>query len=132
HRMLGSRRLGERYGAAAPWLALGVALVWLVHPLQTESVTYVIQRAEALMGLFFLLTLYCAARGFESRQAGFWYFGAIVACGLGMASKEVMLSAPVLVLLYDRLFVTRSVRESLETRWAFYAGLAATWMVLVI
>ena len=40
-----------------------VALLWAVHPLQTEAVTYVIQRAESLMGLFYLLTLYCFIRG---------------------------------------------------------------------
>ena len=47
-------------GAGALTAALvvtAVALLWLVHPLQTESVTYVIQRAESLMGLFYLLTL---------------------------------------------------------------------------
>src|SRR5690606_16404025 len=42
--------------------ALAIALVWALHPLQTESVTYVIQRAESLMGLCYLLTLYCVAR----------------------------------------------------------------------
>src|SRR5437879_3357624 len=50
-RMFGSERLRERYGTAAPWLALVVAALWMVHPLQTASVTYVIQRAESLMGL---------------------------------------------------------------------------------
>src|SRR2546425_11734408 len=40
-------------------LALCIALLWAVHPLQTSAVTYVVQRAESLMGLFSLLTLYC-------------------------------------------------------------------------
>src|SRR2546426_9933310 len=52
-RMLESEKLRARYGRAAPWLAGAVAIVWTVHPLQTESVTYIIQRAESLMGLFF-------------------------------------------------------------------------------
>jgi len=43
-------------------LSFAAALLWTVHPLQTESVAYVIQRAESLMGLFFLLTLYCFIR----------------------------------------------------------------------
>jgi hypothetical protein len=47
-------------------LALAVALLWLVHPLNTEAVTYIIQRAESLMGLFYLLTLYCFIRGAKS------------------------------------------------------------------
>ncbi|HZP59876.1 MAG TPA: hypothetical protein VFB27_06085, partial [Opitutaceae bacterium] len=48
----------EIWRAQAARLAFFAALLWLVHPLQTESVTYVIQRAEALMGMFYLLTLY--------------------------------------------------------------------------
>jgi hypothetical protein len=61
-RTLLSESLRPRFGAAAPWLALVVALVWVVHPLQTAAVTYVVQRVESLMGLFYLLTLYCATR----------------------------------------------------------------------
>ena len=52
--------------AAATPLALVIALLWAVHPLQTESVTYIVQRAESLMGLFYLLTLYCFIRGADS------------------------------------------------------------------
>jgi hypothetical protein len=55
--------LRARFGSAATPLALAVALLWAVHPLLTESVTYVIQRAESLMGLCYLLTLYCFIRG---------------------------------------------------------------------
>jgi len=48
---------------SATALAFTVALLWVVHPLQTESVTSIIQRTESLMGLFYLLTLYCFIRG---------------------------------------------------------------------
>lgn len=56
-------RLNEKFGASAHWFALSISLLWIVHPLQTESVTDVIQRAESMMGLFYLLTLYCFIRG---------------------------------------------------------------------
>ncbi len=55
--------LRQRYEPRAVWLALIAALVWVVHPLNTESVTYVIQRAEALLGLWMLLMLYGWVRG---------------------------------------------------------------------
>ena len=58
---------------AAP--ALVVALLWVVHPLQTGSVTYIVQRAESLMGLFFLLTIYCAIRAREHAGRGLWTAG---------------------------------------------------------
>lgn len=122
--------LRERFGQVAWLLALAVALIWTVHPLQTESVTYIVQRAESLMGLFYLLTVYCFVRGMESRKPGGWLVLATVACLLGMASKEVMVSAPLMVLLYDRTFVAGTFRKAWQLRWRFYSGLAGTWFVL--
>jgi hypothetical protein len=122
--------LGERFGKRAPRIALAVALIWVVHPLQTASVTYIIHRAESLMGLFYLLTLYCAIRGFQSARAKNWYAMAIISCALGMGTKEVMVSAPVIVLLYDRTFVSGAFGEALRKRAGLYAGLAATWLLL--
>jgi tetratricopeptide (TPR) repeat protein len=121
--------LREKYGASAWLLALAVAVLWTVHPLQTESVTYVVQRAESLMGLFYLLTLYCFIRGTESQRPGFWFACSIMACGLGMATKEVIVSAPLMVLLYDRTFIAGNFAEAWRRRWRWYAGLACTWLV---
>ena len=126
--LLGARLRGW-YGNTAPWLALAVALLWLVHPLQTESVTYTTQRTELCMGLFFLVTLYCVIRGAESLHPGGWYAVAIVSSMLGMGSKEVMMVAPVVVLAYDRLFISQSLKETLRRRWGLYAGLAVGWLI---
>lgn len=130
-RTLLGRRLRKDCASAAPWLALAVALIWVVHPLQTQSVTYVIQRAESMMGLFYLLTLYCAIRGADSSRPGPWYVAAVAACGAGMASKAVMVTAPVLVLIYDRAFLSSSLAEAFRRRWALYVGLACTSSILV-
>ena len=54
--------LGNHFARSADGMALAVALVWIVHPLQTQAVTYIVQRCEAMMGLFFLLTLYSYVR----------------------------------------------------------------------
>jgi hypothetical protein len=125
-------RLHERFGSAALPLAMIAALVWAVHPLQTESVAYVIQRTEALAGLFFLLTLYCVLRGATSERAIIWYVASIAACLLGMATKEVMATAPVIVLLYDRTFLAGSFREAWRRRYGLYLAMAATWSVVVL
>jgi tetratricopeptide (TPR) repeat protein len=131
----------------ATWTAWAIALLFLVHPLQTQSVTYVIQRGESMMGLFYLLTLYAFIRGVDSPRRGWWFAGAIAACALGMATKAVMVTAPVMVLLYDWAFVCESgnaenrkqkwgsvflrFRVSAFLRfWRLYVGLAATWGVL--
>lgn len=123
------------YGIAARSLATGtalaVALVWAVHPLQTESVTYVVQRAESLMGLCYLLTLYCVARGAAAERSPAWYAAAVVACACGMLCKPVMVTAPIVVLLYDRAFLAGSVAGAWRARRGLYVGLFATWAILV-
>jgi len=124
-------KLRDRFAEASTSLSLAVALIWTVHPLQTQAVTYVVQRAESLMGLFYLLTLYCFIRAAPA-GAMRWYVLAVLASLSGMASKEVMVTAPLMVLLYDRTFVAGSFAQALRRRWGLYAGLAATWGLLAL
>lgn len=107
-----------------------VSMIWLVHPLQTESITYIIQRAEAIMGLFYLATLYFAIRAMASPRPIGWQIAAVLTCALGMASKEVMATAPILVAFYDRVFVSSTWREVFARRKGFYAALFGTWIIL--
>jgi tetratricopeptide (TPR) repeat protein len=129
-RTLTAAPLSERFGGAASGLAMAVALIWAVHPLLTESVSYLTQRTECLMGLFLLLTLYSAIRSASSERPGRWYAAAVAACALGMGAKEVMAIAPIVVLVCDRCFLSGSFREALRRRWPLYLGLAATWAIL--
>lgn len=129
-RTFSKTRLAERVGAAGSFLAFAVALIWAVHPLQTEAVTYIVQRTELLLGLFYLLTLYCAIRAWQSARPRFWIVAAVVSCTLGMGSKEAMISAPLMVLLYDVTLVSSSLREALRSHAKLYIGLAATWILL--
>jgi tetratricopeptide (TPR) repeat protein len=131
-RTLTTPLLRERYGAGALPMAVAVAALWTLHPLQTESVTYVIQRAESLMALFFLLTLYCAIRGATGPSPRRWQAAAVLACAVGIGAKEVTAVAPIVVLLYDRTFLAGSFREALRQRWGFYLALAATWGVFAL
>ena len=124
------RPFRDKYARAAPWLAAAVAVIWVLHPLQTQSVTYLTQRAESMMGLFYLLTFYCCIRAADEKAAPLWHAAAVLACALGMASKAVMVTAPVLVLVFDRMFLADSFRELLRKRWMLCAGLVGTWAVL--
>jgi tetratricopeptide (TPR) repeat protein len=127
------RTLEPRMGRMAASIAFGVALLWTLHPLLTESVTYVVQRAESLMGLFYLLTLYGIIRGAsaEGPPRRLWYALSVAACLLGMGTKEVMVSAPLIALLYDRTFLAASFAEALRRRRWVYGALAATWLFLI-
>lgn len=170
-RTLLTPRLVDRFGRHATGLALAVALLWAVHPLLTSAVTYIVQRAESLMGLFYLLTMYCVIRAFQSepRPSGsgpttlpgdssigspslplrpekgdrhrrkasesvpfFWSIAAVACCLLGMASKQVMATAPLVALVYARLFLADSWREVIRARWSLWIGLAACWILPLV
>jgi tetratricopeptide (TPR) repeat protein len=121
-------------GTSPDIFALAAALLWLVHPLQTAAVTSVVQRAESLMGLCYLLTLYAFVRATaaDSTRAGRgWLAVSVAACAVGMGTKEVMVSAPLVVLLCDRAFVTGSFASAWRARRGYYLALAATWLPLV-
>ena len=120
----------ERYGYAAAGLAFAVALLWTLHPLQTESVTYICQRAESLAGLFYLLTLYLVIRGATAGRPRAWYAAAAITCLLGVATKETVATAPIAILLYDRTFLAGTFRAAVGRRGLLYALLAATWAPL--
>lgn len=122
--------LRERYGGVADGLAAVAAGWWVVHPLQTEAVTYIIQRGESLMGLLYLLTVYCVTRAADAERPVRWIVGAVTCCALGMATKPVMVTAPFIVLLYDRSFLSGSFTRALRTRGGLYAALAVTWLLL--
>jgi len=111
-------------------LGFAIALLWLVHPLQTEPVNYITQRSESLMGLFLLLTFLLFVRSVTDRPGVRWQVATVLACVAGMACKETMVVAPVLVLLYDRAFVAGTFVDALRARKGLYLGLAATWAFL--
>ena len=119
HRTFASSRLAGAFAVHARPVAFAIAVLWVVHPLTTGAVTYIVQRGEILMALFCLLTIYCAIRG--------WTWAAVAACAAGMASKETMVAVPLLVVLWDHLFLPEGAR-----RRGLYAALAATWVVLAL
>jgi protein O-mannosyl-transferase len=118
--------------ASAEGPALATALLFVVHPLGTEAVVYVVQRTELLMALCFLGTLYAFLRATVSARPARWYAASVAACAVGMGCKEVMVAAPLVVWIADATFVAGGFGAALRARRAYYAGLAATWGVLAL
>ncbi|HWL93765.1 MAG TPA: tetratricopeptide repeat protein [Phycisphaerae bacterium] len=121
----------EKYGGAADWLAFWAALLWTVHPLQTESVTYVVQRAESLAGFFFLGIFYCFVRG-AAGGSKVWFAAAVLACVLGLGTKEYVGVAPFLALLFDRCFLSGSFKQALRERGVIHMALLASLAILAV
>ncbi len=114
-------------------LALVISLIWLVHPLHTEAVTYIIQRYESLMGMFFLLSLFCFARSANSpNRESLWKMASILFCYLGIGSKQVAALIPIVIILYDRTFITSSFKTTLRSQWRFLLFLFSSWIPLLV
>lgn len=122
---------GVSYSAtSAGAIALAVALVWAVHPIQTMCVTYVIQRAESLMSLFLLLAVYASIRAIDSGWT--WGLIAVVSCLLSAGCKEVAVVIPVLVVVIDRAIFFPMFADQWRKRKWLYLGLATSWVLLVV
>lgn len=100
----------------APLLA---ALLFVLHPLQTQAVTYIVQRMASLATLLYLTSLLLYIRsaagdtgGGQPRRA-LCYGGALLACLLAMGSKEISITLPAMLLLYDLLFLPGRLRTRL-------------------
>ena len=135
-----SPRLRGRWGDRAVPLAMVIAMLWAVHPLQTQAVTYIYQRIESMTGMFCLLSLAAFARAAAAAQPPggawprSWLAGSVAAAAAAMASKESAVALPLLILAYDWFFVEPPAGESwpaaLWRRWGFYLPLFATWAII--
>ncbi len=122
--------LAPRFGPPAAGLAFSITLIWLIHPLQTESVTYITQRCESLMGLCYLSVLYCLIRADRSGRSRLWLSAGVLLSALGLGAKASMVTVPFAALAYDRIFLAASWRELKRRRGWFYLGLFLTWLIL--
>jgi Tfp pilus assembly protein PilF len=87
-----------------------VAGLFMVHPMQVESVTYVAQRFTSLGAFFYLLTLilYFQSNAMKAGRAAKWVrAGSVVALVLGMFSKEEVFTAPLMMVFLDRVIMDR-------------------------
>ncbi len=134
-RLLTTRPALETSESEAVGLAGAIALLWSLHPLQTELVEYVSQRTELMVSFFYLLTLGAALARFGAtsrRASAAWSGVAIGACALGAMSKEVIVTAPLAVLLCDRAFASDGFGRALRRHRGMYAGLACSWVIVFL
>jgi protein O-mannosyl-transferase len=125
-------RIPEKEGRPqrADFTAFCATILWALHPLQTQSVTYIVQRAEALVGLFILCCLQGFLRSHESSRPRVWLSVSVLFALLAVATKEVSAGLPLLVLLCDRAFFSGSFAEAWRRRRIYHLALFATWIPL--
>jgi hypothetical protein len=133
-RAMRERTIPEDWRALADPVAGVVCALWLLHPIQSEVINYIVQRSEALASICYLATLYASQRAWHATPTARlrWYALAVVACVLGMLSKEIVISAPLAVMLYDRAFRLpswRALRRPGNGRGWLYVALWSACLV---
>ncbi|MDX2499974.1 MAG: tetratricopeptide repeat protein [Deltaproteobacteria bacterium] len=105
----------SRYGNRR-WLPYIATLIWLVHPLQTQSVAYIVQRMNSMAAMFYILSMlsYVRAR-LEQSPAIKWSLAAVCLISglMSLGTKQIAATLPVFILLYE---------------WYFFQDLNAKWL----
>ncbi|MBI1346109.1 tetratricopeptide repeat protein [bacterium] len=125
---------------AASWSADGVlfagvvALLWTVHPLTTQAVTYLVQRYESLSAMFIVATLWAYGQALTSRRPRLWSLLAALLSTLAIGAKQSGIVAPALVLLYERTFGTGTGWDRLNRRGLYYLATlpAVIWALQLV
>ena len=128
----GAGQVGAEPRADPGTIAAIAAAVWLLHPIQTEAVSYVYQRIELLAATAALGTLatFLAAVDARGPRQRLLVAASVACAAAGMACKEWFVVVPPLVLLFDVLVIGEPWRQTLSRRGGWHAALAATWLVL--
>ncbi|MBW2109224.1 MAG: hypothetical protein JRI36_11255, partial [Deltaproteobacteria bacterium] len=115
-------------------LSLLAALLWLVHPVQTQSVTYVVQRMTSMAAMFYVLSLLLYIKGRlagrqEKRLA--YFSGTVLAGFLAIGSKETAATLPFFILLYEWYFFQDLSKKYLRQALPYLLGAALLLGLLV-
>jgi len=98
--------LKEKYGPISYKVALFSSLIFISHPIQTQSVTYIVQRMASMAGMFYLLSfiLYIKGRLSTGVPRVFYFGGTVLSYLLGVFSKENVAILPLFIVLYEFYF----------------------------
>lgn len=109
------------------------ALLFLIHPITTETVTYISGRASGLMAFFYLFAFFLYIKVSEHSDAVTlrWLYlsGSVLSLVLSLGSKETAVTFPFALLLWD-LFIRRHRGSSLRT--TILSGHLPFWIVLLL
>ncbi len=106
HLLRESRKSGSLTAVSENFISFVAALFFLVHPLQTESVTYVVQRFTSLAVFFYLLTIltyFISHSTVNKITARFFRWTSVFVLVVGMLSKEDLFTVPFMLVALDWL-----------------------------
>lgn len=118
---------------AAYFIALLSAVLWAIHPIQTQAVTYIVQRMASMAAMFYIISMYFYLNGRMGtvfKQRVFCFILSGISFGFGLATKENTAMLPVAILLMEIIFFQDM--KSPQTRRKIYIVSAIVCCVLVL
>ena len=106
-RLLNTPVLKGRFDGSQYSIALMTAILWSVNPIQTQAVTYIVQRMTLLATLFYVLSMLCyiqARLGKAGPVRWIYFSGCVLSFALGLGSKEIAATLPIALILVETVF----------------------------
>lgn len=103
------------------------ALLFAVHPIQTQAVTYIVQRMESMASMFYLIAILLfitASKASSPVKRGALYISVALSYVFAFYSKEITYTLPAAILLYDYFFIAKGEIRGVFRKWPAYALLA--------
>ena len=112
--------------------ALIGSLIFAVHPIHTEAVTWVSGRTDSLTSLFFLLSFLLYVKYSDEGKSKFYLVFSLLAYFVGLLSKEMIVTMPVLLFLYDFLFKKRDINWFKQNLLPYILFVSVTIIFIII
>ena len=96
---------GNKITQSANFMALFAGLIFVSHPVQTESVTFIWQRAASMATMFYLASLCFYIQSRLMRDSVIYYIGALITTMMAMFTKEISITLPLMILIYEVMFL---------------------------
>lgn len=125
-------KIAARY---ADTVAFFSSAVFLVHPVQTQAVTYISQRFEIMAALFYLSTVCCYIQGRlkQGRPGAVKYFSAaILFAVLGVFTKEIVITLPLMIYMVEKILFGGNSQEKQSSRLPLRFQFLVIAVILVI
>jgi hypothetical protein len=119
-------------------IPLYASLIFIVHPIQTQAVTYIVSRSSVLATTFYLLALLLFIRAFRfsnsslvPRPSSLYLTGAFLASCLGMGTKQEAATLPLMLLIYDFYFISNGNWKILKSHYKIHLIMFSTIAIAV-
>ncbi len=126
---------------------LYASLIFIAHPIQTQAVTYIISRSSVLATTFYLLALLLFIRAFNQRAESeeqrakdpkpyaltskLYLLGVFLASCLGMGTKQIAATLPLILLIYDFYFISKGDWKVLKSHYKIHLIIFSTVLIAV-